>query len=115
VFENIHDDILLLNIPADEESFEQFLVAYDKINGNKSDNGSKVFQYYKEYYLNKLKTLKHVQIYLDNIFHESFSNVVKVQMKFCVILESQVLVMKINTIIIFNQRIMDLLPKCLFL
>jgi hypothetical protein len=78
VFENVHDDILLLNIPADEESFEQFLVTYDTINRNKSDNGTKAFQIYKEYYLNKLKSLKHIQIYLDNIFHESFSNVVKV-------------------------------------
>jgi hypothetical protein len=46
VFENIHVDILLLNIPADEESFEQFLLTYDKINGNKANNGSKKIQTY---------------------------------------------------------------------
>jgi hypothetical protein len=43
VFENVHEDILLLNIPADDESFEQFLLTYDKTNGNKADNGSKKF------------------------------------------------------------------------
>jgi hypothetical protein len=32
VFENVHDDILLLNIPADDESFSEFLLTYDKTN-----------------------------------------------------------------------------------
>jgi hypothetical protein len=64
VFENVHEDILLLNIPAD-----------DKINGNKSDYGSKAFQTYTEYYLNNLKSLKHIQIYLERIFEQSEHNV----------------------------------------
>jgi hypothetical protein len=64
VFENVHEDILLLNIPADDESFEEFLLTYDKTNGNKVDNGSKKFQTYTEYFLNKLKSLKHIQYYL---------------------------------------------------
>jgi hypothetical protein len=89
VFENVHDDILLLNIPADQESFEEFLLSYDKTNGNKAVNGSKKFQTYTEYYLNKLKSLKHIQQYLDSIFQESDWNVVKVQMKFGVIWESK--------------------------
>jgi hypothetical protein len=89
VFENVHEDILLLNIPADDKSFEGFLLTYDKTNGNKSDNGIKKFQTYTEYFLNKLKSLKHIQIYLDRIFQESQCNVVKVQMKFGVIWESQ--------------------------
>jgi hypothetical protein len=83
VFENVHEDILLLNIPADDESFEEFLLTYDKINENKADNGSKRF--YTEYFLNKLKSLKHIQNYLERIFQESDWNVVKVQMKFGVI------------------------------
>jgi hypothetical protein len=89
LFENVYEDILLLNIPADDESFEQFLQIYDSINRNKSDNGSKAFQTYKECYLNKLKSLKHIQTYSDNIFEEFTHNVVKVQIKFGVIWESQ--------------------------
>jgi hypothetical protein len=68
VFENVHEDILLLNIPGDDESNEEFLLTYDNINRNKSNNGVQHFQTYKEYYLSKLKSLKHIQIYLDNIF-----------------------------------------------
>jgi hypothetical protein len=89
VFENVHEDILLLNIPADDESFEEFLLTYDKTIGNKADNRSKKFQTYTEYFLNKLKTLKHIQLYLERIFEQSDWNVVKVQMKFGVIWESQ--------------------------
>jgi hypothetical protein len=43
VFENVHEDILLLNIPADEKSFKKFLLTYDKTNENKVDNRSKKF------------------------------------------------------------------------
>jgi hypothetical protein len=113
VFENVHDDILLLNIPGDDESFEEFFSTYDKINQNKSDNVSKAFQIYKEYYLNKLRSLKHIKHFLDNIFHESDCNFVKVQMKFCVIWESQEVYNENKYNYYSNLCIMDLLLKFL--
>jgi hypothetical protein len=85
VFENIHHDILLLNIPSEENSFEEFLQTYDTINRNKADNCIQRFQTYCEYYLNKFRSLKTIQIYLDRLF----GNV-------------RMLVMKTNIIIIFN-------------
>jgi hypothetical protein len=39
-FENLHDNIFLLNIPSDQQSFDEFLTTYDSINCNKADNGT---------------------------------------------------------------------------
>jgi hypothetical protein len=49
VYENIHDDFLLLNIPSDDENFEEFLQTYGTINRNKADNGIQRFHTYCEY------------------------------------------------------------------
>jgi hypothetical protein len=89
VFENLHDDILLLNILSEEDSIQLFLSTYDNINRNKADNFTQGFQTYIEYYLNRLGSLKNFQLYLDRIFQESCYNIVKVQRKFGVIWESQ--------------------------
>jgi hypothetical protein len=65
VFENLLDDILLLNIPSDQQSFDEFLKIYDSINRSKADNNTQRFQTYCEYYLNRLRSLKHIQVYLE--------------------------------------------------
>jgi ASC-1-like (ASCH) protein len=51
VFENLYQDIFLLNISSDEESFQQFLSTYYNINRNKVDNCTQRFKTYCEYYL----------------------------------------------------------------
>jgi hypothetical protein len=71
VFENLYDDILLLNILSDQRNFEEFLTTHDSINRNKADNCTQSFQTYSEYYLNRLRSLKNIQLYVDRIFQKS--------------------------------------------